>query len=765
MPTTIFFRLLSPPPVRRALAIETAIALVCTQVPLLNYLGYEFSALTALLGSVLSGMVTMALVSSAMRPFPLDRVARTGAALGALGEAVTANLALLLLPLAIMTVNGLAVRNCSMAEGLAFFLLLPVISVLFGSALGFFCVQHSRYPRSVFVVLCLAFLAYSAWTGYATPAIFSYNFLYGFFPGLTYDEVLPLSTALLLFRLLTLLAASVLAWMGTILLEECHPDDSTTSRTGKLFTGLVAPGRRLRTAGVILTVALVWFFRCELGFESTAEYIQRSLGGRYTTEHFTIYYSPSSFTGEEIRRVGAEHEFRLNQVLAVFALTRSISCESYIYPSPEVKLRLIGAGNTDIAKPWSGQIHMTKQSLDGSLKHELVHAAAAPFGLPVIRASLSTGIVEGLAVAVDGQWGNRTLHEYAAAIREFDAARDIRTMMSLWGFASQQSAVSYVLAGSFCKYLIDRHGIRKMLQLYRSADYQAIYGRSLDQLVGEWQGYLERVPLDDVDQDGVDALFRRPTIFAKVCARVLARRTMQARAAFVRKDYAEAESLYASCYDAGRGYDALAGLLGSALRRGKYGLLRAALDSIVLAADHPARYLPLFIGIGDAFWATGDTEKAFMLYDRVYHADLSEGLTEAAALRIIALNDDDTGGRYLPVLLSDAGDTARVMMIDSLLSSDPGNRVLTYLKGRTLMRLGDQAGAADALRSGGAFRDDDDLEALRLRFLGQAFFRLGRYNDAREAFWVSLNAVATDVAQERVSSWIDRCEWMQVHGY
>ena len=61
-------------------------------------------------------------------------------------------------------------------------------------------------------------------------------------------------------------------------------------------------------------------------------------------------------------------------------------------------------------------------------------------------------------------------------------------------------------------------------------------------------------------------------------------------------------------------------------------------------------------------------------------------------------------------------------------------------------------------------RIDVALEAIRLRYLGQALFRLGRFGEARAAFWVSLNAEDTDIAEEKVDTWLDRCDWAEDHG-
>ena len=336
--------------------------------------------------------------------------------------------------------------------------------------------------------------------------------------------------------------------------------------------------------------------------------------------------------------------------------------------------------------------------------------------------------------------------------------------MSFWGFASHQSSVSYILAGSFCRYLIDRYGMRNLMLLYRSLDYRAVYGRTLGELALEWEGYLDRVPLDDVDQDGVDALFRRPPIFRKVCARVLARRSLEARGSFARKEFGVAESLYAGVYAAGGSYEAFAGYLSSALKNGRMSVLTSSLDTVVLADEHPARYLPLFITIGDAFWASGEPEKAYALYNRVYQADFTEGYTEAAALRLVAMDTDPGGRTLLPLFLADYTDSLRVVVVDSLLRRDPGTRVLEYMKARSLLRAGEFTYAVATLQALDLTSADVALEALRLRYLGQALFRLGRFGEARSAFWISLNAADNDIDEEKVETWLDRCEWAEEHG-
>lgn len=736
--------------IRGPAIILAIVSLICTQIPLLNYLGYEFSTLIALVSSFIAGSVT---IRSVTRSTKRERAA--------FSESLQRNLTLLTIPLVVMTTNALFVRNCSLLEGFGFFLLLPVVSVVFGCALGFLCAVHYCRARAMFILFFIITLAYALSLGYFTPAVYSYNFFYGYFPGFTYDEVLGIRLPLVWFRLFTLFVAGVLVWLAQLVVRHVRSDALTLEKGLALLKLLARPPQRTPAIIVATVFVAVFFFRCELGFEATDGFIQSQLGGRFESNAFTIYYPLESFTEDEIRWVAAEHEFRLHQVAEAFFLPISRTIESYIYPSAAEKFRLIGAGQTNIAKPWRRQIHLTRQSLEGSLKHELVHVVTAPFGVPVVDVSLSTGLVEGVAMAVEWNWGNPTLHQYAAAMRRFGVAPDITGLMGFAGFARQASSVSYVLAGSFCRFLIDRYGMRAMTQVYRTLEYQQVYGRPLGALADEWGKFLDSLVVEESDRDAVDVLFRRPPIFEKVCARVVAERNARARALYTSRDYATAADLYRQSYNETRGYEAFSGFLASSLRLGNYEVLAAALDTVIMASDRPAQYLPLFIMIGDAFWMRGESQRAAELYDRVRIADISDALIEGAILRNVCVADTSLSAlrRYF---LSDLTDTARIALLDSLAQAVHHHWIIPYLKGRVVTRMQryDEAPALLERTSTGV----PFLEAQRLKTMGAALFRLERFQAAKAQFWLSLNHHATEVAVLEVQDWVQRCEWIEERG-
>ncbi len=744
-------------PVLISVFIYLLFSLVCTQIPLLNYLGYEFSAITALVTSCVSSFLTIANV----RTVRLDEGVPAKATKQAFRRSIILNLSLLAIPFGVMLLNAFFVRNCSLSEGMLFFLLLPVVSSWFSCCVGFFCAVHYRWPKTVFTLIFFATIAYALALGYFTPAIYSYNFFYGFFPGITYDEVLGIRWNLVFFRAMTLLLGIVFLGMGFLLVYNSAPSDTTVSKGMALLRSLFQHGRKWLTIGTAMALIVLYAVRCELGLESTSGFIQRELGGKIETEHFSIYYSSSSYAEEEARFIAAEHEFRLHQLLQSMSLTSFGKLESYVYPSSASKQQLMGAGATNIAKPWSGQIHITKQSLDGTLKHELAHVVVGQFGMPVIHANISTGLVEGLAMALEWDWGNRTLHQYSTAMKEFGVLPDIRRLMTPAGFAVQSSSVSYVVAGSFCRFLIDRYGIRMMMHLYRNGDYDAVYGRTLDELMKEWSGFLDRVPVPAQDRDIVDVLFRRPSIFKKVCARVIAGRNINAANAFARSDYADAAGLYKQSYDEGGSYEALAGYMTSLVRAGNFAEASAVLDTVILTNRNSAQYLPLYVNASLALWAEERVSKAEELLQRVERADIRENLTESAAILRAAMKDAVNSDKLLRYFVMSSADTLRLAQLDSMVQDTAAHWLPLYLKGHVLVRLQRWEEALTVLHRLDGCITAAPLNAIRLKTMGTVLFRLKLFEEAKVSFWTSLNYASSDAIQNEVNEWVDRCEWMK----
>jgi len=132
-------------------------------------------------------------------------------------------------------------------------------------------------------------------------------------------------------------------------------------------------------------------------------------------------------------------------------------------------------------------------------------------------------------------------------------------------------------------------------------------------------------------------------------------------------------------------------------------------------------------------------------------------------VRLLAARVSNGTRGLLPYFLSAAPDSMKVVMLDSLLAQNPADTLARYLKGRALLRLGRNSESLGVLDNVKMMASNSTLEAIRLKSEGLALYRLGRYQKAREMFWLSLNAVQNDAAHAEVEDWIQRCEWMEQH--
>jgi hypothetical protein len=174
------------------------------------------------------------------------------------------------------------------------------------------------------------------------------------------------------------------------------------------------------------------------------------------------------------------------------------------YQSREAMGRYTGNYNTNgFAEPEQWRLH-TIWPRDN---HEIVHLFAAPIGRP------SDFFNEGLAVAfqtdppagrLDAWFNGQEVH---AACRDY--LRDGRLPLPVADYVTtpafrglSDQVLSYRYAGSFVRFLVDRHGLAAVLDFVRRAGGRdesqatiraradAVFGRSLDQLEADWLAFL-----------------------------------------------------------------------------------------------------------------------------------------------------------------------------------------------------------------------------------------------------------------------------------
>ena len=130
---------------------------------------------------------------------------------------------------------------------------------------------------------------------------------------------------------------------------------------------------------------------------------------------------------------------------------------------------------------------------NGALLHEIVHIYAP---------HENRFLAEGLAVYLQqklggnaafpndgeplGKFARRVVPD-AVVMQRLNA---VRTPTPLGTVVDEQT--SYVLAGSFVEFLIERYGLPKFRALYESANYESVYGDSFGELERQWRTSLQQ---------------------------------------------------------------------------------------------------------------------------------------------------------------------------------------------------------------------------------------------------------------------------------
>ena len=165
-------------------------------LPLTKVFGYEFSALNALLLSLLSGLFSISFLKSSVKEnqkFELENY-------------LSALRWMLFLPFAISVLNSIIFGFCSFTDGLLFYLVITFPSLIIGSSLGSATfIVFKKFRVILFLLFFLLILFISVLEIYFNPQVYLYNPLFAYFPGTIYDEGLSVDFKLILYRIFNLI--------------------------------------------------------------------------------------------------------------------------------------------------------------------------------------------------------------------------------------------------------------------------------------------------------------------------------------------------------------------------------------------------------------------------------------------------------------------------------------------------------------------------------------------------------------------------------
>ena len=590
------------------------LALILANVPLFNILAFEFCAVFALGISFAGAHVTLTAVQQMKR--------QPEALSGSPGQivprcfwnALIFNLGLLVLPVGIILLNAFRIKNCNFSEGFIFFFLLPVISCVYATAAGTlfgFWIKRRWLASLAYIGFLLLTCVPVVINLIFHPPVFAYHATFGYFPGPIYDFVIPITSTLLIARAETLLWALLFLGLTVSLCEISRDTDLMPQlRWRKLFSSLT---KRIWLYLLVVCLLGFQFYTGALGIRPTRDDIAQKLGGFRETEHFEIFYARELET--EIENIVADCEFQYAQLSAYLTpegaeLSRKV--RAYIYASPGQKKQLIGAGSTSVEDPFGHGFHIHAQGFPHPvLKHELAHVFTVPWS--PLKVSLKIGLHEGIAVAADWSEGKLTAHQWAKAMREMEIAPPLSAIMGIgfWGHAGSRS---YLLAGSFVRFLVDTYGIEKFKGVFPTGNFVKHYGKDLQSLETEWIDFLAGVPLRDADINYTAYRLKQRSAFEQVCTHEMAALRDSAWQAYYRKDFVTAVETFGTMLsDEPNNLSTLRGLMYSAYRMQDYEKALSLANRIVRTED--TRFSPeASLLIGDIYWLKNEHEKAMNAY-------------------------------------------------------------------------------------------------------------------------------------------------------
>jgi tetratricopeptide (TPR) repeat protein len=734
--------------VKAGAALLALAGLAAGTIPLLQAPGYEVGELGALLAALLApaaGIAAWRLERG--RPDASPAAAWLGASLVACA---------LVAALFLGTLLQAALGPCSaMGRAAGFLPLLAAPSAFLGAALAVAAAVLARGRRApaaaLYVAVAMVSLFASLRAAYLGPAAFVFDPLLGAFPGPIYDEALAPDLRVLLLRASALLEAAAVAAAAEAFVR--------TAR-GALRTA-VAPSAALLLAaagGAAARAAL-----SPLGLSGEREVVERVLGGRDEGPRCTIVY-PAEKPRAQAAALLAECEFHHADVSRALGIEDPPHVTAYVHRSAEEKRRLVGAAGTDYTKPWLGELHVVDAALPHpSLRHELVHAVAARAARGLFRVParalvfVSTGLVEGIAVALETPRSRWTVHEWSRAARSLHLLPDVRRIVGPAGFWSEPPARAYTAAGSFLRFVLERNGAGAVREAYRTGDLAGATGEPLERLADEWERFLDASPAPPGVLGAAHARLSRGSIFTRPCAREIAsleasagRAAGEGRAALACALYREAAARSASASDLKAAGDVL-------LRAGDLDGAEAAYRDADRAAqpDDVALHAALIAVRGDLAWLRGGEIASAVA---AWTAALGSGPERAEArllqAKIAAASDPSLGPAARDLLLG-TGDPAVALAR----AARPDRPLAAYLLGRALAARGEPAAAVPELER--AARGDltpaiADEGAL---LLGAARCASGDGAGGEAVLQALLRRPAQDADRERIGEAIRRCRF------
>jgi hypothetical protein len=661
-------------------------------LPLFGGPGYEHALASGLIVPSAAAIATSLELNISEPPGPLSCV----------GRGVLSGLALAALAFVTALAHGLRVGICDLWGGSLDF----VLTAGFGSVLGGIWgvlvaeVVRGRKVRPVLIPVFavgapLAGVVISAARFYTSPMIFAFDPFAGFFAGASWDTVVDAGVALWTYRLGSLGTLLAVVFAASVLVRDAR---------GRLRLGplLARPDALVRALLAILAAAVsigVTALGAKLGHWETPATIAAELGASRSGARCDVVL-PDTVLPEDSDLIVKDCDEELVAVEKALGAKGPERVRAYFFRDAGEKKRLMGAGDTYIAKPWRKEVYLQLSGYPHPvLGHELAHVVAGsfangPFHVAGALGGLwpNPGLIEGVAVAASPDDDELTDGQWAHAMMDLGTLPPVEKLFS-FGFFSSSSAKSYTLAGAFVRWTIERFGTETVRAWYGGGSIERLTGKSWGELDLAFRKDIGGTPLLPEATTYAKGKFERGAIFWRKCPHVVDALRQHADQCYGAHQIGRAVELYDEVLAKDpHDWNARYGLWRAELTFGNAEKGRQGLRALADDPDAPRTWRDRTLDtLADDALQRGDLAGAAAIYASLAERSLDEDVGRMEAVKAVAATDPEARAPVSALLVGQrqrGGDFALAASLLGAWEERTGSPLASFLLGKNLSQRG-----------------------------------------------------------------------------
>ena len=579
--------------------IIASLSYLLTLLPLTNTLGYEFSVIIGIALSVAGG-------------FSIINFKKK---IGNKNRQYWFYLLAVFLPIFISYIFTSHSNSCPILNGLQYYVIFALPPFIIGILLGKISFALSKkFSFIIFPVIWIILILLPLYEIYFYPQIYFFNPIIGFYPGVIYDESIPLSSKIISYKIITLF----FFYYSSVFI----------SRT-KL---------KSKIRFLLVSIIFIGFFFAKpyIGFATNNYVLEKVLPITIKTEHFKIHL-PHYYSQEQIKLTAKLHEFYYEEISERLKIIPSKQIETFVFKNAEQKREYFGAGAADVTKIW--QYKIFTNDIYKTLKHELVHVFSAEIGQTPFKVAgdFNPAMIEGFATAVENNIGIHSVHYMAALALNSGFNANLQTLFKGFNFFGSNSSVGYIYSGSFIKFLMDRYGINEVKKLYGDIDFKRYFGKSLKSLSAEHEEFLRSLKFE-LNPHSAALRFGYKPLIQKACPRFIANKLDLGWELYREMKYSAAKKEFVKILDVAENYSALSGYAYSARETGDYLTALQTLLKYNSTFKNSSYYYAYELLLGDVLTLNNEFYESVELYDSLAKQNPSPYYYSLAKVRLTLLD-------------------------------------------------------------------------------------------------------------------------------